>query len=123
MSFAILWNATVCFSKLSVLAIYTALIPMESMSRYARILGAMIITWNVADIIAALLICRPLAKNWNFTLPETCGSQPSFYFAMGVINLITDAIMILLPMPYLYRLRLAWRRKLAVMALLSIGVG
>ncbi|KAI4649078.1 uncharacterized protein J4E78_008596 [Alternaria triticimaculans] len=96
---------------------------MDSMVQWARILGAVIITWNIADVIAALAICRPLAKNWNFNLPGTCGSQPNFYFAMGVINLITDAVMILLPMPYLYKLRLAWRRKLAAMALLSIGVG
>ncbi|RYN43824.1 hypothetical protein AA0112_g238 [Alternaria arborescens] len=42
---------------------------------------------------------------------------------MGIVNLITDAVIIALPMPYLYKLRIAWRRKLAVMALLSIGVG
>lgn len=104
MSFAILWNATVCFSKLSVLSMYTTLIPMDSMVRWARIIGAVIITWNIADVIAALAICQPLAKNWNFISPGTCGSQPNFYFAMGVINLITDAVMILLPMPYLYKL-------------------
>ncbi|KAI4923285.1 hypothetical protein J4E85_008322 [Alternaria conjuncta] len=80
-------------------------------------------TWSVADVIPALAICRPLAKNWNFSLPGTCGGQPTFHFAMGVINLITDAVMIFLPMPYLYKLRMAWRRKLAAMALLSIGVG
>ncbi|KAI4905962.1 hypothetical protein J4E90_011037 [Alternaria incomplexa] len=93
------------------------------MVRWARILGAVIVAWSVADVIAALAICRPLAKNWNFALPGTCGGQPNFYFAMGVINLIADAVMIFLPMPYLYKLRMARRRKLAAMALLSIGVG
>ncbi|KAI4608551.1 hypothetical protein J4E83_008987 [Alternaria metachromatica] len=93
------------------------------MVRWARILGATVIAWSVADVIAAFALCRPLAKNWNFALPGTCGGQPTFYFAMGVINLITDAVMILLPMPYLYKLRMAWRKKLAAMALLSIGVG
>jgi uncharacterized membrane protein len=93
------------------------------MLQWARILGVLIILWNVADTIAALSICRPLAKNWNFALLGTCGSQPAFYFSMGVVNLITDAVIIILPMSYLYRLRLAWRKRLAAMALLSIGVG
>ena len=123
MSFSVLWNATVCFSKLSILSMYAALIPMSSMLQWARILGALVVTWNIANILAAFLICRPLSKNWNFALPGTCGSQPSFYFSMGIVNLITDAVIIALPMPYLYKLRIAWRRKLAVMALLSIGVG
>ncbi|CAN9195539.1 unnamed protein product [Alternaria alternata] len=81
------------------------------MSRWARILGALIIVWNIANIIAVLLICRPFARNWDFTLPGTCGSQPAFYFATGLVNLIADALIIVLPMPYLYNLRLAWRKK------------
>ena len=42
---------------------------------------------------------------------------------MGIVNLIADAVIIILPMPYLFELRMAWRKKLAAMALLSIGVG
>jgi hypothetical protein len=102
---------------------YAAMIPKSSMSKWARILGALIVMWNIANIIAVLLICRPFARNWDFTLPGTCGSQPAFYFAMGLANLIADAMIIVLPMPYLYNLRLAWRKKLAAMALLSIGIG
>jgi hypothetical protein len=123
MSFSVLWNATVCFSKLSVLSMYAVMIPKSSMSKWARILGALIIIWNIANIIAVLLICRPFAKNWDFTLPGTCGSQPAFYFATGLVNLIADAMIIVLPMPYVHNLRLAWRKKLAAMALLSIGIG
>jgi hypothetical protein len=123
MSFALLWNATVCFSKLSVLLMYATLIPIPSMIKYARIMGGLIICWNVSDIFAGLLICRPLAKNWDFTLEGTCGSQPNFYFAMGIVNLITDAVMIALPIPYLLRLNLVMRKKILAIALLSIGLG
>ncbi|KAF1837686.1 hypothetical protein BDW02DRAFT_490820 [Decorospora gaudefroyi] len=123
MAFAMLWNVVVCFSKLSILLMYTALIPIPSMIKWCRWIGATIIAWNIADIIAAFLICRPLARNWNFFIPGTCGSQPAFYFAMGFVNLVTDAVIIVLPMPYLYRLNLEWRKKLLSMALLSIGIG
>jgi len=118
-----LWNGTVCFSKMSVLLMYTALIPTSSMRKWTRGLGILIIAWNMADIIAAFLICRPFARNWDFALPGNCGSRPAFYFAMGITNLVMDAVMIVLPMPYLYRLRMAWRKKLIAMALLSVGIG
>jgi hypothetical protein len=123
MSFAFLWNATVCFSKISILLMYTTLIPIPSMLKWAGVIGSVVITWNVANIIAGFLICRPLAKNWNFALPGSCGSQPAFYFAMGVINLITDTVIIVLPMPYLLRLRMALSKKVFAMALLSVGIG
>jgi hypothetical protein len=123
MSFALLWNATVCFSKLSILLMYTTLIPIPSMLKWATAIGSIVLSWNVANIIAGFLICRPLAKNWEFALPGTCGSQPAFYFAMGAVNLITDAGIILLPMPYLLRLRLPLRKKVLAMTLLSVGIG
>lgn len=122
MSFALLWNATVCFSKISILLMYTTLIPNRSLTLWARAIGLFIILWNVGDIIGGFLMCRPLAKNWNAAIPGTCGSQPDYYFSMGVINIITDIFLIALPMPYLYRLRMEWRKKILAMALLSIGV-
>lgn len=122
MTFALLWNATVCFSKLSVLLMYTTLIPNRSLTRWTRGIGLFIILWNVGNIIGGLLICRPLAKNWDFTREGQCGSQPNYYFTMGIINIITDVLLIGLPMPYLYRLRLERRKKILAMALLSIGV-
>lgn len=123
MSFALLWNVTVCFSKLSVLLMYTSLIPVPSMIKWAKGIGALIIAWNVGNIIAGFLICRPLARNWDFLIPGTCGSQPNFYFAMGMVNLITDLMLIVLPMPYLYNLRMAMRKKIIAGGMLSIGIG
>lgn len=123
MTFSILWNATMCFSKLSVLLMYSALIPTPTMIRTSIGFGAFIIVWCIANIMAAFLICRPLARNWDFAMPGTCGSQPDFYFTMGIINLITDAILIGLPMPYIYKLAMPMRKKLIAMALLSVGIG
>lgn len=93
------------------------------MIAWARTLGVLIILWNVADIFAAFLICRPLARNWDLSIPGTCGSQPHFYFSMGIINLVTDTVIIMLPMPYLYRLGMDLRKKSIAMALLSVGIG
>ncbi|KAH5183106.1 hypothetical protein HBI24_082660 [Parastagonospora nodorum] len=123
MSFAILWNATVCFSKLSVLLMYTAIMPTPSMIRSAWTIGGLIVCWNLGDILAGFLICRPLARNWDFTLEGTSGSQPSFYLAMGIINLVTDAVMIALPIPHLLRLKMATRKKILAIALFSVGIG
>ena len=111
------------FSKVSVLLMYAALIPTPKMIMWAKCFGSFIVVWCIGDIAAALLICRPLARNWDFSIPGTCGSQPDFYFTMGVINLITDAILIGLPMPYLYKLAMPKRKKFLAMALLSIGLG
>ncbi|KAE9994256.1 hypothetical protein EG327_000101 [Venturia inaequalis] len=122
MGFAMLWNATICFSKLSVLLMYTALIPIQSMIRWAQGIGLLIILWNISNILAAFLICRPLARNWDLTVPGTCGSQPSFYFAMGMVNIVTDIALIVLPMPYLYNLHMSMQKKLMAAGMFSVGI-
>ncbi|KAF1973739.1 hypothetical protein BU23DRAFT_598852 [Bimuria novae-zelandiae CBS 107.79] len=123
MAFAMIWNVTVCFSKLSVLFMYATLFVQESLLRWGRYIGIFVITWNVADIIAALVICKPIARNWDLTVPGTCGSQPKFYTSMGVINIVTDVAILGLPLPYLFSLQMPLRRKIMATGMLTIGVG
>lgn len=122
MAFAMLWNATVCFSKLSVLLMYTQLFPVASMEKWCKYIGAVIILWNTSNIVAGFLICRPLAKNWDMTLPGTCGSTPDFYFAMGIVNIVSDIFLLGLPLPYIQKLRMPLKKKLIAASMLSIGV-
>ncbi|KAF2030826.1 hypothetical protein EK21DRAFT_64618 [Setomelanomma holmii] len=85
--------------------------------------GIFVILWCMANILAGLLICRLIARNWDFTIQGTCGSQRDWYTSMGVINILTDILLIGLPMPYLYKLRLATPKKVLAMGMLSIGIG
>ncbi|KAF1837450.1 hypothetical protein BDW02DRAFT_566107 [Decorospora gaudefroyi] len=120
-SYALVWNATLCLSKVSVL-MYRSIIPNSSMVKWTRWVGGTIILWTVVNVLTTALICRRFALNWDWRLEGRCGSLPVFYFAMGLVNLVTDMVIIILPMPYLYRLRLPWRKKVLAMALLSIGI-
>ena len=118
---SIVWNITVCLSKLSVLLMYTSIIPNKSMLVICRYFGATIVVWIVVAIVAALTICKPLDKAWKHA--NKCVNQNTFNFCLGMMNLIIDAAIIALPMPYLFRLRMPWRPKLVAIVLLGLGVG
>jgi len=90
---------------------------------WVRGLSALFIFWAVGNILGAFLICRPLSKNWDFSPPRNCGNVVDYYSSMSIINIVTDVILIVLPMPYLYKLRLALHKKIFAMAMLSIGIG
>lgn len=123
MAFAILWNVIVCFSKLSILFMYTTVFVQNSLLRWTQCIGGVVIAWNIANIITALLICRPLARNWDLTVPGSCGSQPNFYFSMGAINIITDVAILALPLPYLFSLQMPWKRKILAAGMLMCTTG
>lgn len=122
LAFSILWNASTCFSKLSVLFLYMTLMPMRSMIVPARALGGFIIVWNVGNIIGQLLICRPFALNWDQSIEGTCGSQPTYYFVMGMFNIVMDIIILAMPMPFLMKLKLATRKKLVLVGMFAVGI-
>ncbi|CAN9352634.1 hypothetical protein CC77DRAFT_1063291 [Alternaria alternata] len=117
----IVWNVTVCLSKLSVLLMYTSIIPNTSMLVMCRYIGATIILWIIVDLITALSICKPLAQAWKD--PDKCTSQNPFYFSQGMLNLIIDMVIIVLPMPYIFRLRMPWSRKVVAIVMLGLGIG
>jgi hypothetical protein len=121
LAFPIIWNFTICFSKLSVLFMYANVIPVRKMVVACRIVGIFIIMWNAGGILGALLLCRPFALNWDKTLPGSCGDNRLFYIWLGGINVVVEAVILLLPVPFIYRLQMKTFKKLVVIGLFSVG--
>ncbi len=121
LAFPIIWNFTICFSKLSVLFMYTAVIPIRKMVLMCRAAGLLIILWNTGGVLGALLLCRPIALNWDKTIEGTCGDNRLFYIWLGGINVVVEAVILLLPMPFIFRLQMKTFKKLVVVGLFSVG--
>ncbi|KAK4032018.1 hypothetical protein C8A01DRAFT_20849 [Parachaetomium inaequale] len=120
-AFPIIWSITICLSKLSVLLMYANVIAVPKMIMACRIVGVIIVLWNTGSILGILLICRPIALNWDLTLPGTCGDVRLYYLWLGGINVVAEAMILLLPVPFLYRLQMKTYKKLVAIGLFSIG--
>lgn len=114
------WHITACLFKLSVLLMYTSIIPNASMLVVCHYPGAVIAVWTAADLIAVLSICRPFEIAWINA--NKCFNQTLLYFIMSLLNLVIDTVIIAVPMPYLFRLRTPWRRKIVAIVLLGMGI-
>lgn len=73
-------------------------------------------------ILGSFLICQPLAFNWDQTIDGHCGSSINLWVCHGVLNIVTDLIVLLLPMPYIYSLELSLYKKLVLMATFGLGL-
>ncbi|KAL9109957.1 MAG: hypothetical protein Q9227_005480 [Pyrenula ochraceoflavens] len=79
--------------------------------------------WATSVIFSSFFLCRPFAFNWDQTIPGgSCGNQVLSYQITGVLNLLTDVVVLLLPMPYIWKLQLRLSRKIALTATFSVGV-
>ncbi|KAG9250217.1 uncharacterized protein F5Z01DRAFT_419265 [Emericellopsis atlantica] len=118
----ILWALSLSVSKVSILLLYIRVFPVTSLMWCACGAIVLIAVWAVGTVIAGLTICQPFAFNWDKTIPGgSCGDQVLSFTITGIVNLITDVMVLALPLPYLVRLQLPTYKKMVLIGVFSIG--
>ncbi|KAI4939977.1 uncharacterized protein J4E92_001264 [Alternaria infectoria] len=66
--------------------------------------------------------CEPFAKNIDVTVTEgQCLNKAALYIATGVLNIITDIMVIIIPIPMVLRLHMSKERKIMVIGIFGVG--
>ena len=108
--------------KMSVLLFYIRVFQTVKAYRSAFwSVGFLIVAWCVAFSFLAIFRCVPVQKLWNHELEGNCIPIHAVLLSTTVSNIIIDAIILLLPMPMLWRLRVNVVRKWALIAVFTAG--
>lgn len=125
LSVSVLWGASVLFTKLSILLMLSELF---SVVRYmylaTRIGSALAIATFVAQTIADLTVCLPISHWWSIqAIAGRCGHQQVRVFvAASIVHTITDFVILFLPIPCLWALRLPVKTRVGLMLVFSAGI-
>lgn len=94
----------------------------EGTRRAIWILIAFTGLYNVTYIFTLLFACSPVAKSWNYALEGKCLPMDPFYYSTGVLTMLNDFALFVLPVPLVWRLKMSVRTKfgLSVMFLLAL---
>ncbi|RAL04191.1 GMC family oxidoreductase [Aspergillus ibericus CBS 121593] len=88
-----------------------------------RVLMAFCASWSLMAILLELLNCRPLSYNWNLDRSDGhCINQNAAFLAVGIIDAVTNAAILLLPLPQLIRAKVTRSEKLAMASVLAMGI-
>ncbi|MCJ1392966.1 hypothetical protein MMC18_005838 [Xylographa bjoerkii] len=119
---SVLWVSTNSAVKISIAQFYVQLFPHRVIQVIAHCITWLVAAFWVATVMSALLICRPLAFNWDATVAGgTCGDLHGFWIATIAIGLVFDIILVVLPMPMLWGLQLKVQRKIALTFVFGLG--
>ncbi|KAL2285279.1 hypothetical protein FJTKL_08232 [Diaporthe vaccinii] len=79
---------------------------------------------GLALFLTAMLGCRPFHNNWVVRpLPShRCTFRPQNFWVLVILNVLTDGLIMTIPVPILWQLRVSKLRKLGVSLLLCSGV-
>lgn len=94
------------------------------MRKSGKILHWFIFLTFLAVFLSTLLECRPLNLFWHIdhTNPPSCQKGTANLLTMAVTNIVTDILLILFPIPLLWRMTLSKAKKIQLTIVFSVGI-
>jgi len=119
---AIFYCAATGFCKVSVLVFYLRIFPSRSFHIAVWLIVFVAVGYEVGSVLANVFACTPIAKSWDVAITGgSCMNRPVFYFANAGLGIFTDFATVLVPIPWLWKLQMPMRQKIAVGAILTMG--
>ncbi|KAI5272529.1 hypothetical protein E4T47_04206 [Aureobasidium subglaciale] len=119
---AVMYSITMLFSKLSILLLYRRLFPISNFAKRWWAVVAFTVAYSVGGVFASLFQCRPMESAWSLTTsPDYCISTEKFYTANAALNVVSDIMILILPVPIVWGLNTDIRKKVILTGLFSMG--
>ncbi|KAI9761537.1 MAG: hypothetical protein M4579_000928 [Chaenotheca gracillima] len=118
----ILYCPSMMFAKLAILIFYMRISPQKTFHYAIYATMFILVAYNLALMLSLIFACHPIEKSWNVLITEgSCIDRTAIYLSNGILNIITDLIIFVLPVPMVWGIQLPKRQKLGVLAFFSVG--
>ena len=107
--------------KISTLLLYGRIFPGPKFHHILRAVGLFISVYSIISVITMIFQCRPLKGAWNPNFEADCINLEKFYISMGSMNVLTDLLLLCLPLPQLWKLQMRLGTKIQIIGIFSIG--
>ncbi|KAF2665481.1 hypothetical protein BT63DRAFT_66879 [Microthyrium microscopicum] len=110
------------FSKLSALVTY---LRASSRTKYNRFVWATMIIvalWGISFLFATIFQCTPIHLYWTSKDGKGCTNEDIRLLLATVVNIITDIMVVLMPIPIIMKLHFPLREKITLGILMCLGM-
>lgn len=117
-----LYFGSVNIPKLAILALYRRLFPKKNIRIVIHVLMGVLFALTVSTIVTVSVACRPYAANWHSAMPgDVCINREAFFIWGSIPNIVTDIVMLIVPIPVVWNLHTTTRLKIGLTATFAIG--
>ncbi|KAI9846164.1 MAG: hypothetical protein M1837_004278 [Sclerophora amabilis] len=116
------YKVGICFTKLSILFLYNRIFIHVRFRRINFSVVGFVFAYSVAFLFLTIFQCVPIRRSWDKTTPGTCVSNAAQWFSFAIINIISDVIIIALPLPMIQQLHLPRNQKIALSIVFMFGI-
>ncbi|KAL6898921.1 putative PTH11-typeG-protein-coupled receptor [Trichoderma evansii] len=115
------YKVTVCLNKVATILLYLRIFITQKFRIAGYTVMGIIIAWSVGAVASTIFQCVPIAGAWDKTVDATCINSNIFWVAYAVMDILTDMVVLTLPLPPIMALQLSTRNKLMICAIFLMG--
>ena len=109
--------------KFSILCMYLRIFPSRGFRTVVYVTIALLMTCFIILVFLDIFQCVPVQAIWDRDIKDArCLSISNVAFASAGVNIATEIVILVLPIPVLRSLHLAGRKKVALYALFGAGI-
>ena len=117
-----MYTSSLTLVKLSIIATYHRIFPTIVLRRVLYVLAAVILAVWIVNIFTTIFQCKPISGAWNFDIAPKCISVMKVYYFSTAFSILTDVLLVVVPLPLFWKLKLPVREKWIITVLFGLGL-
>lgn len=113
------WNLG--WTKLSLLLMYYRIFRVPYFKKMAWFVSSFVFAWVICITFLFIFICIPVEKLWYPDIPGRCINQVGTWIANAASTIFTDVVILMLPLPPIWKLQLGRSEKLGLTTAFALG--
>ncbi|KAI0437677.1 hypothetical protein F4803DRAFT_555750 [Xylaria telfairii] len=118
----IVYNASLVFSKASVLFLYERIFSVERrLYIWIQIMKGLLVGYLLTAAGVLIFATNPIEAQWKYWIPHTTIQQSVSYLLVGIANLLFDIVILAIPQSKVWKLNQSRRRRLSLSLIFLLG--
>ncbi|KAL6922737.1 hypothetical protein FSST1_000011 [Fusarium sambucinum] len=124
-AYTFLYSASCAVIKISILLFYQRIFPSTELFFRVSIIFGYFLSFSYPVVVWVTMgnACRPFEHFWTqfAGTKGSCIDINTFFLALGIVNMINDFYILLIPIPQIFQLQMSLRKRLGITGIMMLG--
>ncbi|KAL6406546.1 integral membrane protein [Ilyonectria robusta] len=115
------YNLSMVFVKLTFLFQYYRVLATQEMRKIYIAVIAVVTGWTLSQVFVSIFGCWPISGFWDDSIGARCIPTQPYWYINAAGHILTDIVILVLPIPAISRLNLPRRQRYILMGIFCLG--